>query len=166
MKIVSVCRALPSPTDPSAGIYVFKRVAALAQRADVSILQPIFHFPIAKPVPEWATKPTRNVAGIEIQHCPTLYVPKWFKHLDSYWRRLTVGNALHRINLQSRVDLVDAHFGFPEGVACYLAAKRLGIPVFITLRGFEADIAAGSPIYKQLANALQGQPGVYVSVTH
>lgn len=43
-------------------------------------------------------------------------------------------------------DLIDAHFGFPEGIAAAILAKALRIPFVITLRGHEPLVArrAGS----------------------
>ena len=34
-------------------------------------------------------------------------------------------------------ELIDAHFGFPDGIAAWLLAGSLGVPYVVTLRGNE-----------------------------
>ena len=47
--------------------------------------------------------------------------------------------ASRKLHAQQPIDAIDAHFGYPEGAACLRIARRLGIPVFITIRGFENE---------------------------
>ena len=65
LRIVSVCRTLPNPDDPSGGVFVLHRLKALAQCADVTVIQPVPYAPGLRPLPRWATAP-RRVDGLEI----------------------------------------------------------------------------------------------------
>jgi glycosyltransferase involved in cell wall biosynthesis len=55
-----------------------------------------------------------------------------------------------------RVDLIDAHFEYPDGVGAYLAARRLGVPVVVTLRGKLVSLAASASRRPQIQAMLRG----------
>jgi glycosyltransferase involved in cell wall biosynthesis len=58
------------------------------------------------------------------------------------------------------VSLLDAHFGYPEGVGCMLAARKLQLPVFITMRGLETQILTYRDRGPQLLWALRQCTGI------
>jgi glycosyltransferase involved in cell wall biosynthesis len=68
------------------------------------------------------------------------YFPGVLKGMDSYWVKRVVLPAIRELDAERPVDVIDAHFGYPEGVGCVLAARRLRRPVFITMRGLERQI--------------------------
>lgn len=137
--IASVCRGLPGPADPSAGIFVLRRLEAMARQARVAVLQPIPYFPVIVPLRNWAREPFHYSGGQRIEHAPMFYVPKHLKLMDGFWLYRSILPQLRALKVSSGLDLVDAHFGYPEGFGAYLAARKLGVPVFVTLRGFEAE---------------------------
>ena len=56
--------------------------------------------------------------------------------------------------------MIDAQFGYPSGVGCYRVGRRLGVPVFITIRGVEQDEIKDRRIGPQLIEALSECAGV------
>ena len=68
------------------------------------------------------------------------YLPGVLKGLDGRWARKAVLSAIRTLDGESAIDVIDAHFGYPEGVGCTMAAARLGLPVFITMRGLERQV--------------------------
>lgn len=57
-------------------------------------------------------------------------------------------------------DLIDAHFEYPDGVGAYLAARKLGLPVVVTLRGKLASLARRPGRRTQIAAMLRGADGL------
>ena len=51
--------------------------------------------------------------------------------------RWAPGRACARLKRAGRLDLIDAHFAYPDGYAATLLGRWLGVPVTITLRGTE-----------------------------
>lgn len=150
------------------GVYVLKRAVGVAKNATVYGLQPVFYFPILKPLPEWTKPAERTVSEVKVLAWPTFYVPKLFKFLDGYWVDRAVRKAVRTLEEPDEavdIDVVDAHFGYPEGVGCVRAARALGKSVFLTLRGLEADYPAGSRIRKQLEKAIRDADGC-ICVSH
>lgn len=165
LNILSVCRSLPTPQDASSGIFVLNRLAALSQIANVQVVQPVPWCPQVAPLPEWARAPAHEVDGVEITHAPMFYVPRVLKSLDGYWLERAVAPIARSSHARAPLDLIDAHFGYPEGVGSLRVARRLGVPLFITIRGFENEYLHKSIIGPMLAAALRSAAGC-VSVSH
>jgi len=165
LSVASICRSLPTPDDSSGGIFVLRRLAAMARLANVHVVQPIPFFPVVAPLPQWARQSDRDVASLRIHHAPMFYIPKVLKSIDGYWLYRSVLGALTRANTDRQLDVVDAHFGFPEGVGAFLAAKKMGIPFFVTLRGFEAEYINKPIIGRQIKHVIRNSDGC-ICVSH
>ncbi len=164
LRIVSVCRSLPTPDNSSEGIFVANRLAALARLADLHVIQPVPYLPLVRPLPAWAGKP-RQLNGLSITHAPMRYVPGVLKSWDARWLALAIRPVLERLHREKRIDLIDAHFGYPDGAGCVSIGARLQVPVFITLRGFETEFILRPRVGPQLIDAMRGATGC-VAVSH
>ncbi len=137
----------------------------MSKRADVKLIQPVNFFPYVRPLPQWATKGHRQERGVGILPEPMFYFPGIFKSLDGFWLERSISRALRELQRMGPMDAVDAHFGYPEGVGCVRAAHKLGLPVFITLRGLEAEYIRKPFIGPQLAAAIREADGC-ICVSH
>ncbi len=68
---------------------------------------------------------------------------------------------LRALKAEGRLDLIDAHFGYPDGHAAGLLGRWLGVPVTITLRGTEQRQAHDSTLRPLLARGLQRATRVF-----
>jgi len=93
------------------------------------------------------------------------YLPRFIKSLDGIWLYRAVMKRLSQFQRCGGVDIVDAHFGYPEGVGAFIAARRLGIPVIVTLRGFEAEYLGKPLIGTQIRHVLKNADGL-ICVSH
>ena len=165
LRIASVCRNLPSPTSPSSGIFVQKRLEAMAAHADVHVLQPVPYFPFVRPLPDWFHGPPRFTGELRVEHVPMFYLPGVLKSRDATWLAMSIERRIAQMHSERRIDLIDAHFGYPEGTACVAIGKRLGIPVLVTIRGFEQEFADRPLVGRQLIDSMRHADGV-VAVSH
>lgn len=165
LRIVSVCRTLPTPDDPSAGIFVLNRLAAMAARADLTVVQPVPWTPGLRPLPDWARAPAHEAQGLTILHAPMFYLPGVLKGADSVWLARSIAPLLRKLHAERPLDLIDAHFGYPDGAACKRVADELGVPVFITIRGFENEYVAMRGVAGQMTGAMRAADGC-ISVSH
>jgi len=165
VRVLSVCRYLPDPGSPAAGGFVFERLAAMAALTPVTIVQPVPYFPMLRPLPGWAREPGHEHAGRRIEHAPMFYLPGILKSLDGTWLERSVRRALSRLGGAGAFDVVDAHFGYPDGVGCVRMARRRSLPVFVTVRGLETDVVEDPGTGRQLVQALNDATGV-ISVSH
>jgi len=159
LRVLSVCRHFPTPVDPAAGIFVLNRVEAMSRHAEVEALQPVPHFPLLAPLPGWAKAASHRPRSLEIRHAPMFYVPAILKRLDARWLARAVRGPAAATHRRRPLDLIDAHFGYPDGAGCVRIGRELGLPVFITIRGFEHEYVKTPEVGAQMVRALQEADG-------
>lgn len=160
LKLFSVCSIFPSRNNPTSGLFVKRRLDAIAgQGVPVFGLKPDPYFPFLRPkrldfAPEDAAFPM-DVKSM-------FYLPKIGNQLNGKWMSRCVEAWLNKMPAgMLEGGVLDAHFGYPEGVACWLAARRLNLPYFVTIRGLEVDVfARKSSIRGMMIEALCNASGV------
>jgi len=163
LNILSVCTTLPTKRYPVRGTFVLRRLEKLAEHGELRVLIPQPWFPVLRSKHD--DPPVQN-ANVQVDTVPMFYFPGIAKNLDGRFMQYCVEKWLDQADKEYLEDLViDAHFGYPEGVGCYYAAKRRGIPVFITMRGLEVDLFRIPKRRRQLVEALQCATGV-IAVSH
>jgi glycosyltransferase involved in cell wall biosynthesis len=163
--IASISTLYPSVERPHQGVFVERRLSSLAEIANVRVIRPVPWFPILRPLRQEKVPSDNRPAGLTIFPKPMFYVPGVLKLLDAYWLEKSILPVLRNWQRRDGVDLVDAHFGYPEGVGGVRAAAKLGLPVFVTLRGNEIKYLKQRSIGRQLLAALEICTGI-ITVSH
>lgn len=159
MRIASVSTYYPGPGQPFHGLFVQRRLEAMAQHADVRVLHLKPWFPLLRPCPADELRPLPG-EGLPVERRRMFYWPGVLKGLDAHWLCRAALPALRALDTEEKLDLIDAHFGYPAGVGCVLAARKLNRPVFVTLHGVEEDILGRRWRGWQLRCALTACTGV------
>ncbi len=153
MRILSVCTNLPTTNHPQRGLFVHRRLEMLSKLAPVRALNPQVWFPGLRP--KTVDAPVESTFPIDAR--PMFYIPGIAKRLDGMWMARTVGSWLDSLpESVTKEAVLDAHFGYPEGVGCARAATQRRIPYFVTIRGLEVDLFQRGNVGKQLVDALNG----------
>ena len=140
LKILSISSEYPNSLEPGRGLFVHARLRGVSQRADLTVIAPVALVDYANP--EGHVFASRQIpksridGGMRILHPRWLYPPfgGWLNAFFLFFRLLLPIAALRR---RGEVDLIDAHFAHPEGIAAALLGRALGIPFMITMRGCE-----------------------------
>lgn len=140
-----------------------RRLAELAKLVPLQALNPEPWFPLLR-------AKVSEQSGRELGYLTDVrrmfYFPGVAKHWDAWWMQRCVGRWLDSLgHAVTRDAILDAHFGYPEGVGCFLAARQRGMRVFITIRGLEVDLFHHRRIGPQLIDALNRADGV-IAVSH
>ncbi|MEQ8783506.1 MAG: glycosyltransferase [Roseibium album] len=160
LRVLSITRVLPVAGNASQGIFVHRRLVAMRQRMDVRCFQPIPYFPIIRPLPQiCAGQPDEPI------RTPMFYLPGILKGLDARFLRRSVRAAVESAIADRRVDVMEAHFGYPDGAAVVDLAREFGIPSVVTLRGVENELMRKRGVQGQLTDALRRADGV-ICVSH
>ncbi len=165
MRVLTTTLCYPTPDQPDQGIFVQRRAGALASlsprgtgpacpRIDVRVVSPAVWFPILRPRQRIADQHH----PLPVVHPRMLSMPviNWVTDGVSYAR------ALERVITQvggparTGVDLIDAHFVYPDGVGAWLAGRRLGIPVVVTIRGKIVSLSRRTIRRAQIRAMLRG----------
>jgi glycosyltransferase involved in cell wall biosynthesis len=141
-RILSLCCLYPNPAAPGQGLFVQRRLRQLAELADVRVAAPFA-------IVQYGNQNGRKI-WIGERRCPsgrqdgnlTVWRPRWFYppwsgSLTPFWLFLRLLPALARMRKEFRFEVIDAHFGFPEGITGALLASALHVPFTVTLRGNE-----------------------------
>jgi teichuronic acid biosynthesis glycosyltransferase TuaC len=131
----------------------------ISRISNLRFLYPQMYFPLLKPRED---SPVCSTIEFHVDSIPTLYSPGILKHTDSLMLAQGIRGWFKSLGLEFTKDAVlDAHFGYPEGAACWEIAKKFDKPFFITLRGSELDLLASTKLRrKALIDALSNATGV------
>ena len=146
LRLLTVTTLYPNAAAPSHGIFVENRLRALVSSGavDLKVIAPVPWFPSANPVFGRYAAHARVPAaedrhGIALTHPRYLTIPRI---------GMSVAPALLYAALRRTVehdppgpiDLIDAHYVYPDGVAAALLGRQLGVPVVITARGSDVSL--------------------------
>ena len=79
-----------------------------------------------------------------------------YRALRAHARRLLAAGV--------RVDLIDAHYVYPDGVAAGLLARELGVPLVVTARGTDLNLIPRHPVARRWIRWLVGRADGLVAV--
>ncbi len=156
MKIVSLSLCYPSPDAPNAGFFVRERLSAMNMLADVRVISP-------QPVRWFSRRPREVVAHPgppETWHIPMPYVRGLSLPFNAKLYARAVALTIERLVAQGGVDILDAHFCWPDGGAVALLAKRFNLPYAITLRGLLGKYSHNPLTKRQVVASLRGATAV------
>ncbi len=135
MIILSFSSCFPSSQDAQRGVFVLERLAAMARREPLEVVHPYARFPMYRPPTPPPALAEETLAGVKVYHRPFFYLPAVMKHLDARLYARGVRPWLRQYAHSHRIDVLDAHFAWPDGVAVAMLAADLHLPFVITLRG-------------------------------
>ena len=158
LKILSFSYCFPNERNPSWGVFVCQRLAALAELEELQVCSPVPWFPLLKPkILSTGPEPWQ---GLTVHRPGFFYLPGLMKNADARFYARGLRSWLKTFCRSWRPDLLDAHFIWPDGVGVAALAKEFGIPYAITLRGKIYECLKVPEQARQCAEALRGAAAV------
>ena len=144
MKILSLSTVYPNPREPGLGLFVRARLQALARLAEIRVVAPVaavdYSSPSGKRFHGRDVPFLRRDGDMETLH-PRWLFPPFGTPANVFCLAARLLPTLARIRHRFPFDLIDVHFGYPEGVAGALLALAFHTPFVLTLRGSEPVFA-------------------------
>jgi glycosyltransferase involved in cell wall biosynthesis len=134
VKVLVFTTVFPNPAQPLHGLFVAERVRSTTALADVRVVSPVAWFRRRR-IPDGDAGPP------PVEYPTFFYLPGLFKSIDGLLLFISALPRVLRLRRWFDFDLIDAHFGYPDGVAAILIGRWCGRPVTVTLRGSEVDMA-------------------------
>jgi glycosyltransferase involved in cell wall biosynthesis len=131
-KILSLTCVYPTPVEPGRGLFVRSRLERLGAMTDLKVVAPVWRWPLGS----GNRIPYRTQGPVEVLYPGWMYIPG-SGALAPLFLFLQLLPRLRRLRKEFAFQVIDSHFGFPEGIAAGLLARALGIPFTVTLRGSE-----------------------------
>jgi teichuronic acid biosynthesis glycosyltransferase TuaC len=158
--VVTLSSLFPSTTQPGAGLFVRERAFRVGQRMPLCVVSPVPWFPLQGLVRRFrpgfrpGAPAYEQQKGVDVWFPRFLSLPGLLKQWDGWLMALGAYPRLRALKAQGRLDLIDAHFGYPDGFAAAKLAGWLGVPFTVTLRGTETRHAADPVLRPRLAHTL------------
>ncbi len=147
LALLTYTSLFPNVRQPRHGIFIEQRLRHLRadHRIDSRVVAPVPWFPLRGArfglYGVYASVPaTEERDGVPVWHPRYPVVPKlsWYV---SPWLMYRATRGLVASLARSRpIDVIDAHFFYPDGVAALMIGRELGIPVAITARGSDISL--------------------------
>ncbi len=163
MRVLAFTTVFPNAVRPQHGLFVLERLRHCAKLAEIRVVapRPFYPWPAMRAVPQSEVQ-----GGLPVEHPVFRYLPRFGKSLDGLFLYASTRRAVRRLRCEFDFDLIDAHFGYPDGYAAVLLGRSLGRPVVVTLRGTEPLVAAAGPSRRRaLAWALRNADRI-IAVSH
>lgn len=165
--VVVLSSLFPSALQPTAGLFIRERMFRVGAQLPLTVVAPTPWFPLQGLLRRWKPGFRPGAPRHEQQHGFDVWFPRFLsvpgalKGLDGLMMALAAWPRLARLKRQGRLDLIDAHFSYPDGYAATLLGRWLNVPVTITLRGTEVRHARDAALSPKLRRALQGASRVF-----
>ncbi len=148
IRLLTFTTLYPNNTRRSHGIFVENRLRHLVAsgRASSIVVAPVPWFPSRLPLfGEWALHAgvarfeTRH--GIAVHHPRYPVIPRIGMAVAPYLLyRAALPTLRHLLASGLRMDAIDAHYVYPDGVAAVWLGEALGLPTVITARGTDINL--------------------------
>lgn len=157
----------PSPAQPQAGVFIRERMFRVGEHLPITVISPQPWFPLQGLIrwfrPHFRPPMPRRErqGGIDVERPRYLSIPGVLKRWDGYLMALGAFPTARRLRREGRVDLIDAHFAYPDGLAACRVARRLAVPCTITLRGTEVRHSQDSRLRPLVLKALSAATRIF-----
>lgn len=161
MTVLSFSSSFPSRWDPTAGVFVLRRLAAVGERVPLEVVHPVPVWPVVGRLVARGRLPSaETIDGLRVHHRPFAYLPGLLKRWDGRFYAAGLAGWLGSYCRERRPTLLDAHFIWPDGVGVARLARRLALPYTITLRGTILPRYGLGCFRERIAGALRGAAAV------
>ncbi|NQZ25359.1 MAG: glycosyltransferase family 4 protein [Colwellia sp.] len=157
MNILVLTTLYPNNIQHRHGIFIENRVKELVKRypdAKVKVLAPVPYFPTWLPINEYkkysAVFEQEVRANIEVFHPKYLVIPKIGMNITPHFLYKTCLTSIAEIQDEGfSIDVIDAHYFYPDGVVASWISKKLNIPVMVTARGSDINVIPENKIARK-----------------
>ena len=158
---------------PNQGVFVENRLRHLVGtgRVEATVLAPVPWFPSRSPrFGSWARHAEAPAAeqrhGLRVLHPRFLVLPRVGMTLAPTLLRAAAAKAARRLIAGgARFDLIDAHYGYPDGVAAVRLGYRLGLPVVVTARGSDITQLPGHAAPRRMIVDMMARADALIAVS-
>lgn len=146
LNILFISSQFPNSAEPNKGIFSLQIVREMSTFEDIRVISPvpstgIFKFlgPFKKHKADLSIPLREVINNITIHHPSYNAIPKmgFLHHATMYNMLLPVIEGLHD---EWRIDAVNCHWIFPDGVAVQKICERLNIPLMLTALGTDLNL--------------------------
>ncbi len=158
MNVLTFTSLFPNHEQPNFGVFVKHRSVALAAHANVRVVAPVPYFPKSLNfnfVPaHWRRMAnlaeSETIAGLSVEHPHYFNPPKLGMRYYADWMARGARATVERLHREQPIDLIDAHYVYPDGAAAVQLGAALNISVCVSARGTDINLFSTLPHIRPL----------------
>jgi len=151
LRILTLSTVFPNPVDRSLGLFVRSRLERLSEAADIYVITPVSWIDYGNPASRFRfqkIQPFESLGdSLRVEYTRWFY-PPFGGALNAGCLFAQTLSSVVRLRRRFPFQLIDAHFGHPEGVAAALLSTVVKVPFILTLRGNE-PLHAAHPVRRR-----------------
>ncbi len=146
-RIVVFSSLYPSRVRPNAGVFIRERMSNVARHCALVVVSPVPWFPLQGLIRKYRPGYRPQPELVEEQNGITVYFPRFLalpglgRALDGFSMAICSLPVLLNLKRKLAINLIDAHFAYPDGYAASCLGRWLNLPVTVTLRGTELPLS-------------------------
>jgi teichuronic acid biosynthesis glycosyltransferase TuaC len=144
LSILVYTTMFPNSVQPLWGNFVLERMRHLLPYADLSVMAPVPYFPKVGLNGRWSqfAKVPRfeRFAGFEMHHPRYMVLPKVGMSTHAVSMFLGSLGQVAKVLRARDVDIIDAHYVYPDGLAAVTLASIFKKPVIVSARGSDINV--------------------------
>ena len=154
MKVLIISNNFPNGAEPVRGIFIYQIVKALMEKCDVEVVAPLPWIPkfVVKRLSlnyPFAYVPSEEfIGGIRVYHPRYLVIPKVLGFMHGIFLFVPLFRLIKRLERKQKLDVLNAHWIFPDGFATAWAGKILKKPTVLTGLGCDLNYYPSLPFRK------------------
>lgn len=159
-RLLVLSSLFPSPLRPTAGVFIRERMFRVAAHLPIVVVSPQAWFPgqglirALRPGYRPGAPRCEQQQGITVYRPRFLAIPGMLRWLDGFSMGVCCYLTARRLRQQRGVNLIDAHFAYPDGEAAMWLGRWLDLPVTITLRGTEVRHSRQAKLRRRMTKTL------------
>ncbi len=135
-RVLVLTSLYPNRDQPVFGNFVRERIRRLGARTAIQVLAPVRY--------RWRMSRTiqrrEERDGLAVHHPRFMVIPRVCKWSDGVLFGLCILSTFRRLCRVFDPQLIDVHWGYPDGFAAYLLGRWFGLPVVVTVRGSDINL--------------------------
>ena len=147
IRILTFSTLFPNLKQPHHGVFVETRLRHLVEsgKVDASVVAPVPWFPFRHPrfgtYSHYSAIPAEETRhGLRIRHPRYPVIPKIGMTIAPLLLAQAMKPVIGKILDENDIDLIDAHYFYPDGVAALKLGRYFNKPVVITARGTDINL--------------------------
>jgi teichuronic acid biosynthesis glycosyltransferase TuaC len=172
LRILTFTALFPNSVDPTYGIFIYQRSSQLALRPGISVtvISPVPWFPKWLKIRRWRSAseipPQEQFGNLSVRHPRYPLLPKISMPFHALLMFLGSIACVRRLNREEKIDCIDAHFVYPDGLVAVLLGKILRIPVIVSARGTDINLFPSFKLIRPMIRWTLSQADSVIAVSY
>ena len=156
MKVLLISNNFPNSVESVRGIFAYHIAKSLQKKCDLEVIAPLPWIPKAavnrfsSKHPFAAVPYEEDINGIKVYHPRYLVIPKILGFMHGIFMFFPLLRLIKRLEHTKKIDVLNAHWVFPDGVATAWVGRRLKKPTVLTGMGCDLNYYPSLPFRKKL----------------